>query len=402
LTTGVITTSFPRHAGDFAGCFVEDAARACALAGEIVDVIAAGVPPRFWLGCRSGRNLGEVPLESSPDDRRDDRPDLVPGIRVTRIRTPVTPDIPSLFFASGAPEMLEKGGLSVWLQAGMFWAALCEHVRERAPTWDRIVAHWLVPSALVAREVAPWLSLTAYAHSGDVALLERIPAGAALGRLIARRTDDLIFVSADLRERFNRLTGIVAGRVARLTPIRTTRAQGSRTQSAVHRREARSALGVSRWTLLSVGRLVPIKGFDILLRAVAKAATQRRAGDSDLMTTVVILGDGPERPRLATLARRNDIDLRLPGFVARTEVARWMLAADLYVQPSRQLPTGRTEGLPIATLEAINAGLPVIASDSGGLGELAGCGVRIVPPDNVSALCDLLLDLAEQTSNGNT
>jgi glycosyltransferase involved in cell wall biosynthesis len=228
-----------------------------------------------------------------------------------------------------------------------------------------------------------------------VALLERIPGGAALGRLLARETDDLIFVSSDLQDRFNRLTGMVAGRVARITPPRSPPADGIRQHGERQRRDARKALGVSCRTLLSVGRLVPIKGFDILLRAVARAASLRGFAARDLMT-VVILGEGPERPRLEDMARRMDIDLRLPGLVDRPEVARWMLAADLYVQPSRRLPTGRTEGLPVATLEALQAGLPVIASESGGLGELGGYGVRIVPPENVSALCALVADFGHK------
>jgi glycosyltransferase involved in cell wall biosynthesis len=115
--------------------------------------------------------------------------------------------------------------------------------------------------------------------------------------------------------------------------------------------------------VLSVGRLVPIKGYDLLVRACASA---RCPGQ------VVLVGDGPERQRLRTLADRLGVSLRLPGRVPRDRVADWLRAADLYVQPSRVLPGGRTEGLPVATLEALAVGVPVLASDSGGLAELAG------------------------------
>jgi glycosyltransferase involved in cell wall biosynthesis len=94
----------------------------------------------------------------------------------------------------------------------------------------------------------------------------------------------------------------------------------------------------------------------------------------------VLLGDGPERVRLEAMARRLKVDLRLPGFVPRNEVGRWMAAADLYVQPSRRLTTGRTEGLPTATLEALASGLPVVASATGGLAELPGV-IQIPPAD---------------------
>lgn len=367
MTTGVLTTSFPRHPGDFAGCFVEDTVRAYAAAGETVDVVAAGAQPL------------------APDFRPDFRPDLGPRVRVMRVRPPAAPGARPLFFGDGAPEALESGGLGAWLQACGFWAALCERVRPLAPTWDRIVAHWLVPSALAAHAVAPRLPLTAYAHSGDVALLERIPGGPELARRLAWQTDDLIFVSADLRNRFTRLCGIETGRVGPHLAVSSPRDGDRPTCPDSQRRKTRLALGVTGRTLLSVGRLVPIKGFDILLRAVATAATESRIPGSDFMT-VVILGEGPERNRLDAMARRMNLDLRLPGCVPRPEVGTWMTAADLYVQPSRRLSTGRTEGLPVATLEALHAGLPVIASRTGGLAALGTVGASIVPPENVGAL----------------
>src|SRR5207237_2326807 len=108
--------------------------------------------------------------------------------------------------------------------------------------------------------------------------------------------------------------------------------------------------------------------------------------------TLVILGDGPERERLTALARRLDVDLRLPGFVPRDQVATWLRGADVYVQPSRRLPSGRTEGLPTAALEALSAGLPVVASETGGLGELPfdPPRLRLVPPDDPVALAACL------------
>jgi glycosyltransferase involved in cell wall biosynthesis len=73
-------------------------------------------------------------------------------------------------------------------------------------------------------------------------------------------------------------------------------------------------------------------------------------------------------------------------------VATWMAGADLYVQPSRPLHSGRTEGLPVATLEALAAGLPVLASATGGLAELpyGPPRLRLVPPGDPAALAACL------------
>jgi len=121
----------------------------------------------------------------------------------------------------------------------------------------------------------------------------------------------------------------------------------------------------------------------VLLRAAALAPPARTRP-----STVVILGDGPERARLERLAGALNVRLHLPGFVPRETVTQWMAAADLYVQPSIRLPSGRTEGRPTATLEALAAGLPVVVSDSGGLGELAG--VWTVAAGDVRSLSDHL------------
>src|SRR4029077_18892556 len=119
------------------------------------------------------------------------------------------------------PEALERAGASTWAQAFFFWAGLCERIRARARTgdWHRIVAHWLVPSALAARAAAPHLPLSAHAHSGDVALLERVAGGRALARLIARDVDDVVFVSEDLQRRFETLVARRIGHVGAPPPV---------------------------------------------------------------------------------------------------------------------------------------------------------------------------------------
>ena len=365
MTVGVLTTSFPRRAGDFAGSFFEDAVRALAAGGETVEVIAAG------------------------DGKSDEGGDVagVAGARVWRVPPAQGARGPALFYGAGAPEALEQGGPAVWLQAVGFWAGLCERLRRRAPGWDRIVAHWLLPCGLAARACAPHLPLATHAHSGDVALLERLPGGRSLARHLAEGDADIQFASNDLLDRFARLAGRRVGRVMVRRLGRAHDSPGAFDAGHARRMEARRTLRLHHRTVLSVGRLVPVKGFDVLVRAAALAGAAASAP-----ATVVILGDGPERQRLQAMAQRLNVDLRLPGFVARQEVPTWMAAADLYVQPSRRLRSGRTEGLPVATLEALSMGIPVVASATGGLGELphAPPRLRLIPADNPVALAACL------------
>jgi glycosyltransferase involved in cell wall biosynthesis len=134
--------------------------------------------------------------------------------------------------------------------------------------------------------------------------------------------------------------------------------------------------------LLHVGRLVPEKGVDLLLRAYAKV-------DTDL--PLVIVGDAANTEGYVAELHRmaaNDSRIRLVGPRFGPALAELFTNAMAFVQPSH------LEGLPIALLEAIEYGLPVIVSDIGPhlevVGDDHGPGRRVFPDDNLAGLCDAL------------
>jgi glycosyltransferase involved in cell wall biosynthesis len=90
---------------------------------------------------------------------------------------------------------------------------------------------------------------------------------------------------------------------------------------------------------------------------------------------------------LAKQAREAGVSLRLTGLVGQRALAEHMAAANLLVHPCRRLANGRSEGMPLVVREALACGLPVIASASGGLGEMRGTeGLTLVDPDAEGAL----------------
>ena len=135
----------------------------------------------------------------------------------------------------------------------------------------------------------------------------------------------------------------------------------------------------------AVGRLVPQKGFDVLLEAFARLD----APEVDLL----IAGDGPERRRLEALRERLGLGARvhLLGAVDRATVASLYRGARLVACPSRW------EGLPLVCLEAMASGRAVVASRVDGIPDAVGDGETglLVPPEDPLALADALGALLE-------
>jgi glycosyltransferase involved in cell wall biosynthesis len=136
------------------------------------------------------------------------------------------------------------------------------------------------------------------------------------------------------------------------------------------------------FTLLYVGRLVPLKGHATLLQAVA--LTRSHHPDVQLW----IVGDGPLQPSLRKLTDELGLNDSVTFFGEQGDVSPFMLAADLFVSSSV------TEGLPVSLLEAMSVGLPAVVTDVGGMGEIARLsgGVRIVPSPDPQGVAAALSD----------
>ena len=267
-------------------------------------------------------------------------------------------------------------------------ARLARRLRAERP--DIVNVHFPMGQSAYFALLRPLLGyrLVLSLHGSD--LLEPVgPVRRVLGALL-RRADAVVVVSRPMRRVAIERHGVdparvhlvpngidvrfwapddVPGAISGATPATTASPTPSPSEPPA---------GPSR--LLAVGRLVDVKGFDLLIDALAALSRARPGLDARLE----IVGDGPER---AALERRVDAAgladrVTLPGHLGPVALRERLRAATLFVLPSR------SEGVPLALLEAMAAGVPVLAADVGGVGDVLRAGLPecLVAPDDVDAL----------------
>ncbi|MDB4988598.1 MAG: hypothetical protein JWN04_3776 [Myxococcaceae bacterium] len=371
MRIGLLTTSFPRSADDVPGQFVRGFARALTARGHQVDVLAP------------------APLERQYVD-----PPHEPNLSVEWLRYLAPRSLQRTFYGAGVLDNLRATPLAA-LGLAPFTLALAVAAHAHMPSWDAVVSHWALPCALVAGELCRGRPHLAVLHSADVFALESLPTAAlrrVLATRLARRADTLLFSSRELRRRFLALLAPLAraelAGVAHVCPMGVEPAA----EPGEPRAALRERLQLDRFTVLSLGRLIALKGIAHAIDAVAKLP------NSELL----ICGDGPLRSELERHASRSGARVRFLGNVfgaAKTELFR---AADAFVLPSIQLPSGRTEGMPQTLLEAMEHGLPVVASDVGGVSDVVRSdenGFLVAPGEAhaIAAALRSLLDPATQS-----
>ena len=139
-------------------------------------------------------------------------------------------------------------------------------------------------------------------------------------------------------------------------------------------------------TVGAIGRLVSLKGYDVLLRALAELPG----------VAALLVGEGPERNALERLAKELGVSDRVALLGWQDDARRWLGAMDVFVAPSR------VEGFGLGIVEAMLAEVPVVASGVGGMGETIideETGLLVSPDDHVAlaaAVDRLLSDESER------
>jgi glycosyltransferase involved in cell wall biosynthesis len=178
----------------------------------------------------------------------------------------------------------------------------------------------------------------------------------ALGRIAGRFVERFFCLTQDIASEV-RARRIVPDRKIRVIPngIDLTRFQVMDPKE--HCRQA-CALPAAGPIIGTIGRMVALKRYDVLIRAFS------RIGDSYPGAHLVLVGDGPLRPELVRLAERLKLSHRVhfPGH--QSEPERYLRCMDVFALSSE------SEGMPQVIMEAAAAGIPIVASGVGGIPEL--------------------------------
>ncbi|PYI53725.1 MAG: colanic acid biosynthesis glycosyltransferase WcaL [Verrucomicrobia bacterium] len=147
------------------------------------------------------------------------------------------------------------------------------------------------------------------------------------------------------------------------------------------------------WRFVQACRLIEKKGLSVALHAFARFLGQYPN------STLTIAGEGPLLDQLQELARVLKIDQRVSftGFISQTQLRDIFYTSHIFLHPSETGPDGNQEGVPNSMLEAMASGLPVFATQHGGISEAVEHGVSgvLVSERDDEALARALLEAAQ-------
>jgi teichuronic acid biosynthesis glycosyltransferase TuaC len=294
----------------------------------------------------------------------------VPWTERRGLRSVVDPGYPVTFVPFWFVPRLAPLALATQLR----WCA-GRTLHQAATVSDVLLGYWSDPDGTVLSRIAgqtavPYVQMVG---GSDVLLLA---SGAGRGRRIRetlRSADRVITIGENLRRTLI-AEGLPSEQVESFQRG-VDRSQFTPGDRAAARREV--GLPQDRAVLLWVGRMVPVKGLEVLLSAMARPELQAIA------PVLVLVGDGPCRAALEKQARETlpAGAVRFIGNVSHSNLVAWYQAADLMVLPSR------SEGVPNVLLESLACGIGFVASDVGSVRELASFPERqLVPPGDPGAL----------------
>jgi glycosyltransferase involved in cell wall biosynthesis len=356
----VISHMYPNDRTPVFGSFIADQVAALREAGVEITVINANpwVPPLAKRVSTRYRYMSE----------QSTKPRELHGVRIEPAAYAAAPR--NFLFWLGGPTLARSLAKRPYLSNARY-------------SFDLVHAHVVLPDGYGAAKWAKQQAIPVIctAHGDDINIDPHFSwLTCAQAKWTIRSVDAMVAVSSAMRDRMYQLA---TPKCVRVIP------NGVNLQlfKYIDRDLARQRTGLPSDTpvVLFVGALLPVKNVHCLIAAF------RRVHELVPNALLVLVGEGPLQRELEVSAADKGIAavVRFAGPQDREFIPTWMAAADLLVLPSVN------EGMPLVVLEAMASGLPVVASDVGGIAEALGdppAGL-LAPPSDEARLSDALTNL---------
>jgi len=323
----VTASTFPRWEGDTEPRFVLD------LAAHMVDEFDVTVL---------------VPASPGAKDK-----EILEGVNVVRYHYFPIHKWETLCYPGAIVPRIKEKKIRVLLVPFLL-LSLWFHLLIMLPKFDIVHAHWLIPQGIVQSFFKKPYIVTG--HGGDVTSLNK-GILKKLKRRCLKHAKHVTVVSEHLKNIVMEIEPSVCPEVISM---------GVDTSKFGKKYFVPNYFGQGdKKVVLFVGRLAEKKGVRYLIEAM-----------KEVDALLVIVGDGPLRRQLEEQAKEQRDKVRFLGAKTHDELKIIYASADIFVAPSITAQDGDQEGVPTAIMEAMASGLPVIASDSGGIGQIVQDGVN--------------------------
>ena len=251
-----------------------------------------------------------------------------------------------------------------------------------------INSHWLVPSGFTGALIQKFLKKKNYVtiHAAALYLLERIPLGNRIAKFIYNNSTRIFIVSNFGKKQFYKLLNI-KDKASYNAKVKTI-PMGIYVDKFNEERNT-IAFPENSYNIIFLGRLVEKKGLVYAIEAI------KYMQNSNI--NLHICGGGPLKNELEEMVEKYNLSQKIKfyGYISENEKINYFNSADILLVPSIETPEGDKEGLPVVILEALSAGLPIIATNVGGIkdGVINNYTGKLIEQKNsesiINAICEL-------------